>query len=152
MGIFSRSKQPMHLGKYPMEKIKRVDEPIRKITSDVPRVPQRANFFMRTRFGNLGPKPKQEFPRFVAKYPLSKAHAKAKATELPIHDGEVTPDKAPIPDSLQERTNHIKALIQFLDADMVGICEIPEYTWHSHDLDGNPTEPRHKYAIGMLID
>ena len=152
MGIFSRSKQPMHLGKYPMEKIKRVDEPIRKITSDVPRVPQRANFFMRARFGDLGPKPKQEFPRFVAKYPLSKAHAKAKATELPIHDGEVTPDKAPIPDSEQERTNHIKALIQFLDADMVGICEIPEYAWHSHDLDGNPTEPRHKYAIGMLID
>ena len=53
---------------------------------------------------------------------------------------------------MQERAYHIKALIQFLNANMVGICEIPEYGWHSHDLDGNPTEPRHKYAIVMLID
>ena len=57
MGIFSRSKQPMHLGKYPKEKFKRVDEPTTKIASDVPRVPQQANFFMRARFGDLGPKP-----------------------------------------------------------------------------------------------
>ena len=67
MGIFSRSKQPMHLGKYPKEKFKRVDEPTTKIAGDVPRVPQQANFSMRARFGDLGPKPKQEFPRFVAK-------------------------------------------------------------------------------------
>ena len=152
MGIFSRSKRPVHLGKYPMEKIKRVDETTTRITNDVPRVPQRANFFMRARFGDLGSKPQREYPRFVAKYPLSKAHGKVMATQLPIHDGEVAPDKAPMPDSLQERAEHIKALCHFLDVDIVGICEVPEYAWYSHDLGGEPIEPRHKYAIVMLLD
>jgi len=31
----------MHLGKYPMEKIRPVEQPTTKITADVPRIPQR---------------------------------------------------------------------------------------------------------------
>ncbi len=35
---------------------------------------------------------------------------------------------------------------------MVGICEVPEYAWYSHDTNGDEIEPRHKYAIVLLVD
>ena len=54
MRMFSRRPRPMHLGKYPMEKIKRVEQPTTRITDEVPRVPKRAHFFLRARFGDLG--------------------------------------------------------------------------------------------------
>jgi hypothetical protein len=41
----------MHMGKYPMEKIKRIDIPTTLITDNVKRVPKRANFFIRGDFG-----------------------------------------------------------------------------------------------------
>ena len=34
----------------------------------------------------------------------------------------------------------------------MGICEVPEYAWYSHDRDGNAIMPRHKYAVVLLID
>jgi reductive dehalogenase len=135
-----------------MEKIKRVEQPTTRITDQVPRVPQRANFFLRARFGDLGPRPQRELPRFVTKYPLSAAMAEVMHAQLPLHDGEVAPEVAPLPDNPQEIANHIKALCYFLDADMVGICEVPAYAWYSHDLQGNPIRPRHKYAIVILVD
>lgn len=152
MPLFSLGKRPMHLGKYPMEKIKRVDRPTTRITDDVPRVPKRANFFVRAAHGDLGPKPKREIRRFVRKYPFSLAMGEMMQTQVPLHDGEVHPEKAPLPDDPQELANHIKSMCYFLDADVVGICEVPEYAWYSHDLEGNPIEPRHKYGIVLLID
>ncbi len=145
-------KRPLHLGRYPMEKIRRVDRPTTRITADVPRVPQRANFFNRARFGDLGAKPAAEVSRFVAKYPLSAALSRLNAAQRLFHEGEVAPGQAPLPEDPQEVANHIKALCYFLDADIVGICEVPAYAWYSHDLQGNPIEARHRYAIVMLID
>ena len=55
MNIFSRRNRPMHLGKYPMEKIQRVEKPTTYISDDVKRVPMRANFFTRAAMGDLGP-------------------------------------------------------------------------------------------------
>ena len=62
MRIFSRKKRPMHLGRYPMEKIRRVDRPTTLITDDVKQVPKRAGFFVRAFYGDLGPKPAQGNP------------------------------------------------------------------------------------------
>ncbi|MFQ5613210.1 MAG: reductive dehalogenase, partial [Anaerolineae bacterium] len=152
MRRFSFRQRPLHLGKYPMEKIKRVEQPTTRITDQVPRVPQRANFFTRARFGDLGPKPKSELPRFVLKYPLSVAMGEMMRSQIPLHDGQVALDVAPLPDDPGELSEHIKALCYFLDADVVGICRVPEYVWYSHDLQGNPIEPRHKYAVVLLID
>ena len=47
LSILSSRQRPVHKGKYPMEKIKRVDQPTTKITDEVPRIPKRANFFQR---------------------------------------------------------------------------------------------------------
>jgi reductive dehalogenase len=135
-----------------MERIKRVDEPTTLITDEVPRIPRRANFFVRAGFGDLGPKPRQEIQRFVNKYPLSAAMEDVMATQLPLVDGEVASEKAPLPENPEELSKHVKSLCYFLDADVVGICEIPEYAWYSHDGNGKPIRPRHKYAIVLLID
>ena len=152
MPFFWQRLRPMHLGRFPMEKIKRVKETTTKISDDIPRIPKRAHFFQRARFGDLGPKPQQEVRRFATKHPLSMAMGKVTQTQATVHDGDVAPDIAPLPEDLQEVADHIKATCYFLDADVVGICEMPEYAWYSHDIDGNTITPIHKYAIVLLID
>ena len=37
--------------------------------------------------------------------------------------------KAPVPDSLERRTQDIKGAVYFLDASQCGICEIPVNAW-----------------------
>ena len=76
MKIFSGRKRAPHLGKYPMEKIKRVPKTTTYISDDVPRVPKRANFFNRAMLGDLGAKAKRERPRFVNKIPFARAMGK----------------------------------------------------------------------------
>jgi len=131
MPFFWQRPRPMHLGRFPMEKIKRVSETTSKITDNVPRMPKRAHFFQRARFGDLGPKPQQEVRRFATKHPLSMSTGKMTQTQARVHDGDVAPEKAPLPEDLHE---------------------IADYAWYSHDIDGNPITAKHKYAIVLLID
>jgi reductive dehalogenase len=152
MRILSRKKRPMHLGAFPMEKLKRVDVPTTLITGDIKRVPKRADGFVRAFFGDLGPKPKTEIRRFITKNPLNAAIGHLHWAQVPIHRGDPAPEKAPIPNDPQALTEHIKALAYFMDADMVGICEMPEWAWYSHDIKGNPMEAKHRYAIVIVID
>ena len=56
MRLFSKRNRAPHLGKYPMEKIRRVAKTTTYISDDVPRVPTRANFFNRGMLGDLGAK------------------------------------------------------------------------------------------------
>jgi reductive dehalogenase len=152
MFSFSRRKRSPHLGKYPMEKIRRVDKPTTYIGNNVPRVPRRADFFFRAEYGDLGQKPMEEVQRFVSKYPLSRAMGRLNKAQGHLLDGEPVAEHAPIPDDPVLIAKHIKSMCYFLDADIVGICEMPEYAWYSHDLEGKLIEPRHKYAIVLLID
>jgi reductive dehalogenase len=135
-----------------MEKVRRVATPTTRITNKVPRVPKRANFFARARFGDLGSKSASEIRRFVSKFPLARGLDALAVSQRPLQYGPVNLKKAPLPEDLQELTNHIKSLCYFLDSDMVGICEAPEYVWYSHDADGKAIEPRHPYALVLLID
>jgi len=152
MRWFSSKDRPMHLGKYRMEKIRRVEKPTTYISDDVPRVPKRANFFTRAAKGDLGEKAKFERTHRFAKTPLSMALRKMSSTHDDIHDGKVASEKAPITDDPIKIAEHIKSFCHFLDADMVGICEVPNYAWYSHDNDGTPIEPYHKYAIVIVTD
>lgn len=152
MQLFSRKRRPMHLGRYPMEKIKRVDKPTTLITDDVKQVPKRAGFFFRAFYGDLGDTAKREVRRFITKNPLNAAIGHAHWNEVPLHRGDPATEKAPIPNDPDEMARHIKSLCYFLDADMVGICEVPEYAWYSHDAEGAPLTTRHKYAIVLVID
>ena len=115
MPVFWQRPRLMHLGRFPMEKIKRVSETTTKISDSVPRSPKRAHFFQRARFGDLGPKPQQEVRRFPTKHPLSMSMGKVTQTQATVHDGDVAPEIAPLPEDLQEVAEHIKATCYFLD-------------------------------------
>ncbi len=152
MRLLSRKKRPPHLGRYPMERIKRVDRPTTLITDQVRQVPKRAGFFVRAFFGDLGKRPAEEVRRFITKSPLNAAIGHLHWKHVPMHKGEPAEHKAPLTDDAQELAKHIKSMCYFLDADMVGICEIPEFAWYSHDMDGTAIDTRHKYAIVIVID
>ncbi len=98
MQLFFWRKRPLHLGKYLMETIKRVEKPTTRITDNIPRIPKRANFFTRSFFGDLGPKPQREIKRFVSKYPLSEAMGDIMNSQIPLHDGETGSEMAPTVD------------------------------------------------------
>lgn len=148
----SRKRRPMHLGRYPMEKIKRVETPTTLITDDIKRAPKRADGFVRAFFGDMGKKPAKEIRRFITKNPLNAAIGHLHWKQVPIHRGDPHPEKAPLPNDPAEITKHIKSLAHFMDADMVGICEMPEWAWYSHDIKGNEIKAAHKYAIVIVID
>ncbi|MDP7601561.1 MAG: hypothetical protein QF605_09245, partial [Rhodospirillales bacterium] len=153
MSLFKFKFRPPHLGKYPMEQVKRVDKPTTRIDTDkVKRVPLRAAFFTRPIFGDLGEKVKEERARFINKNPLSEAIGEVMQAMIPLHEGPVAEEEAPYTDDPELMAKHIKSLAYFLDMDIVGICEVPDYAWYTHDGRGNPVEARHKYALVCLID
>ena len=121
------------------------------LDDEIPRVPQRANFFMRARAGDLGEKAKREVARFSFKHPFAQSMVSLIRAMGPHQDGEVAEvsSKYKIP---KENSKAIKSLSYFLGAEIPGICEIPDYAWNSHYMDGEEIVPYHKYAVVMLID
>ncbi len=150
---WQRNRRASYLGPYPMERIKRVDDPTTLILEDeVPRVPKRAAFFERALRGDLGGKAKRERTRFATKHPFANAMTPLIRGMVPFQDGQVSTAKASGLSDADANTRAIKSLGYFLGADMIGICEAKEFTWYSHKEDGTPIEPRHRYAIVMLFD
>ncbi len=144
--------RPLHLGPFPMEKIDRVPETTTLITDDVPRVPKRANFFTRCLNGDLGPKAQRERNRFAFKTPYAQGYMPLIKNLVPMQDGPVAGTPAAGMEDPAANADEVKAAGYFLGADMVGICEVPAFAYYSHELDGTPIAPYHKYAIVMLID
>ena len=62
-------------------------------------------------------------------------------------DGEVAPERAPLPDDLERRTADIKGAAYFMDASQVGICRLPERAW----LSGSQPQP-HDHAVVILVE
>jgi len=147
-------KRPAHYSRYPMETLKRVSRPTTLILDDeIPRVPQRANFFMRARGGDLGEKAQREVSRFAFKHPLTHGMMGPLRALVPHQDDNPQRHerKADLSDATAN-TRAIQTLAYHLGVDLTGICEIPEYAWYSHRPDGTATEPYHRYAVVMLID
>ena len=149
-----RAKRATHLSAYPMEIVKRVDEPTTLILEDeVPRVPKRAAFFERAVRGDLGEKTRAKRINFATKHPFSAAMQNVIASMVPYQempvDAKADPSKL---DDAEANSKAIKSLSYFLGSDLTGICEIPRYAWSSHQVDGTEIEPSHRYAIVMLID
>lgn len=148
-----RLRRATHLSRYPMEQVKRVDRPTTLIFDDeVPRVPKRANFFARAAFGDLGSKAQQEVRRFAYKHPLTAGMMFPLRCLVPHQDGKVSAHRTNGLDDPVANSLAVRSLSYHLGADLVGICEIPDYAWYSHHLDGSEIVPYHKYAVVMLID
>ncbi|MBO88068.1 MAG: Fe-S protein [Rickettsiales bacterium] len=148
-----RAKRPTHMSRYPMEWVKRVEKPTTLILEDeVPRLPKRAAFFERARFGDLGAKAKREITRFAYKAPTSRCVRELINALVPHQDGPVANiDTSELQDP-EANARALKSLSYALGADLTGICEIPKYAWYSHQSDGTPIPKKHKYAVVMLID
>ena len=147
-----RAKRRSDLGIFPMEQLDRVDEATTLIHEDeIPRVPKRANFFMRARAGDLGGKAKHEVTRFAFKHPFAQSMTSLIRSMVPHQDGPVA-GTVPGHQNATANTRALKSLSYFLGAEITGICEVPEYAWYSHSMDGTPINPYHKYAVVMLID
>lgn len=142
-----------HLGRYPMERVRRVDEPTTLIVpEEVQRPAVRHNFFTRARAGDLGPRPQREVARFIPKAPHGAATSELLGRLAALHRGDAASDVAPGTDDPVANARAIKALGHFLGADMTGVCEIPEYAWYSHRADGTPIEAVHRHAIVFVLD
>lgn len=144
--------RPLHLGRYPMEKIKRQSTPTTYISGDVPRMPKRANFFTRALRGDLGPKPQAERARFATKTPSSFSYTPLIRGMVPLQTGEAAAEKAPDTSNAASNADGVKAIAHALGGDMTGICAIPDYAWYSHHEDGEEIVPYHTNAIVILVD
>ena len=147
-GILTETGQ---LGPYPMEKLKRVEQPTTKITGNIKRFDEREHGFNRAARGDFGPAAAR-YHRRPNKYPLTAAEIDMKAYLAHLVDGKVASSKAPIPEDPAVMSRHIKRLGYFLRADIVGICRLPQYAVYSHDTGGNPVELNHQFAIVVLVD
>ncbi len=65
----------------------------------------------------------------------------------PLAEGITAPERAPVPDDLDRRTMDIKGCAYFMDADQVGIADIPPNAW----LIGTDN-PRHDHGITILVE
>jgi reductive dehalogenase len=144
--------RPLHLGRYPMEKISRRETPTTWISDSVPRVPKRANFFTRALHGDLGPKPKAERSRFAVKTPSSFSYTPLIRGMVPLQTGETSVDVSDTASDPSSSADTMKAIAHALGGDMTGICAIPDYAWYSHQEDGSDIQPYHRNAIVILID
>ncbi len=105
--------RPMHLGPYPLEKLRRVDG------CDVTGLP-----------------PMQELSFRRADDPASIVNAMQDYQAMldATRDGLVKKEIAEIPDDPAERANHLKSFGYFCDAEMVATCKIPDAAWLSAPL------------------
>lgn len=142
-------------GVYPMERIKRVDEPTTRINAgDIKRQPKRAEFFTRAAFGDIGPGAEREMHhgRFSEKEPIGATMSAIAAGMIPLQYGEPAAARASGSDDPEANAARIRALSHFLGDDIVGITPAYEHTWYSHHMDGKPIEPYHRNAIVLVLD
>ena len=144
-----------HLGLHPMETLKRRETTTTLIDSEsVPRVPKRHDMFARAAAGDLGDKAQGQMQsgRCVTKCPFANAMTPLMAATIPLQEGETAAVRAADSGDPVANSKAVKAVLHYLGADIVGISEAPDYIWYSHQADGSPIVPYHKYAITVLID
>ncbi len=147
--------RPFRLGPYPMEKLAPRPTPTTLVDKpQVPRVPKRHDMFFRAALGDLGDRPRRELENFrmITKSPYGHAMVPPLGAMVPLQYGKEAAQPAPGTDDPEKNAAAVKAALYYLGADMVGVCELPEYAWYSHDADGSEIKPYHKYGIAVLVD
>ncbi|MCP3909773.1 MAG: Fe-S protein [Actinomycetia bacterium] len=153
LGRLNGDHRPLHMGRYPMERVKRVDEPTTLIIEDeVPRVPVRAGGFPRAAHGDLGPKFQGDVKVFAFKTPQAQSYVQQIGSMVQHQDGEVATEVDPSTSDPGRNADDLKALSYHLGGDMVGVCRVPTHAWYSHKGNGTPIEPYHQNAIVILLD
>jgi epoxyqueuosine reductase len=140
------------LGPFPMERIRRVDEPTSLITDAVQRVDLRDIAYDLARRGDYGEAVRKGVQTSLpGKYPLSAAQ-KDVMDHLSLVEVQPAASRlAPIPHEPEILTRHVKAVGYFLKADLVGTCTVPEAAYYSHDKQGLPIEAKYENAIVIVM-
>lgn len=151
------ARRPVHLGRWPMERIRRVDTPTTLVLGDqITRVPKRADLFTRALAGDLGERAQQERSRFAVKHPLALAMTPLIRGLVPLQGTREPLSPTGIGGDLtdpQRNADAVKALAHVLGADLVGLCVAEPWMYYSHDeVEGKPIAPYHRFAIVMLVD
>ncbi|SDI90535.1 reductive dehalogenase [Lutimaribacter saemankumensis] len=123
MRIFSTQNRPMHLGPYPLERLRRGSLP------DLALVPHAAP---------VG------FDRPDDPASLVNAMREPQAMLDVLRNGTANPARSDIPADPAERTNHLKSFAYFCDADMAGVARIPGAAWLDRPVENS--------GIPRLID
>jgi reductive dehalogenase len=141
---------PMSL--FPVDKLKRVDNPTTRVTNSGSRIDLRDIAYGLAARGDYGPAVQKGVQvSLPGKNPLSAA-LKDVIDHISIMEGTpVASQKAPIPQEPEILTRHIKAAGYFLKADIMAACQVPESAYYSHDKQGNPIEPQFKNAIIIVM-
>jgi ferredoxin len=148
------AKRPLHMGRYEMERIKRVEEPTTLVLRDeIRRMPKRADLFSRALAGDLGERLARERRRFAVKHPLAFAMTPLIRNMVPMQGSRGPLGGNAAHSDAKLNSDSIKALGYYMGADLVGICRAEPWMYYSHDDEkGEPIEPYHPYAVVMLID
>ncbi|MBL8379862.1 MAG: Fe-S protein [Burkholderiales bacterium] len=152
-----QAQRPLHMGRYPMEKIPRTDAPSTLVLEDeIRRVPKRGDFFKRAQAGDLGEKAKRERMRFPMKHPYALGMQPLIQHMVPLQGGREPLVPTGLGGDLSDplrNAQSIKALGYYLGADFVGICRALPWMYYSHDeVEGKPIAAYHAYAVVMLLD
>lgn len=117
MRLFSYRDRPVHLGRFPLERLTRTDTP--PDPSALP-PPGRLTFEDPERPHSL----MHAMGRFISMFDV-------------IRDGAVNDKLADIPDERDARSHHLKAAAHYFDATMSGVCQLAPH----HHLDTPLTNP-----------
>ena len=127
------------LGPFPMERLKRVDQPTNVITEDVQRIDLRDTAYGLAARGEYGPVVQVAVgKKQPEKYPLSAAQKDLIDHIALIESKQTAKERAPIPHEPEILTRHIKAVGYFLKADIMASCKAPASAYYSHDKQGVP--------------
>ena len=149
------AKRDYRLGPHPIEQLPKREQPTTFIDHErVPRFPKRADFFARALFGDLGADVQSDAKNghYVMKSPIGACARRALGALLLLQFGEAKgPVVAHATDAARNADN-LKATSYFLGIDAVGLCQVPEWAYYSHDAGGNAMPAYHPHAVNMLID
>jgi len=137
--------------RFNMSKLKHVDSPTTLITDDIRKFDPRENAFAKGLRGDYGYAVQRGASRLSGKYPLSAVQDNLLRQLAHMRDSEVATSRAPIPDNPKILSYHIKCLGYFLGADIIGICQVPQYAMYECDIHGNPIDIYYKYAIMIVV-
>src|SRR3954469_9115159 len=125
MRIFSNRKRPVHLGRFPLERLARA--PLEGgVLADVKR-----------RFSAQEGPPANQLARICREYC---------AIYERFRTGAAAPSKAPYVEALAERSAELKSMALFFDATLAAACAVPREAWLAAPVAG------HTHALVVLVE
>ncbi|MEW5868148.1 MAG: 4Fe-4S dicluster domain-containing protein [Chloroflexota bacterium] len=144
--------KPARPGRFPMERLKRVDRPTTAVTEAGERIDLRDIAYGLAARGEYGPAVQRGVQTSLpGKYPMSASQKDVIDHIALLGTNPVAEQKAPIPQDPEALTNHIKAFGYFLKADIMAACKVPEAAYYSHDKQGVPIEAAYENAILIVM-